>query len=71
MRRVSRNADATDAVHHLTEDLSVRDIVEIFDQVAHRRNAGDHAWFFDSGVRRYIQNLLRSQLRHQREEVIT
>jgi hypothetical protein len=49
-------------VERLSEDMTVRDLVEIFDQVGHRRGADAHVFLFDRGVRKFIAGLLRERL---------
>jgi hypothetical protein len=42
--------------------MTVRDLVELFDQVGHRRDADAHLFSFDLGTRRFIASLLRERL---------
>ena len=58
-------------VECLDGSIIPRDLVEIFDQISHRRGANEHAYLMDYEVRRYIANLLRERLpRSRKREVI-
>jgi hypothetical protein len=68
---LSTTTSTPDAGHHqisigrverLNEDMTVRDLVEIFDQVGHRRGADAHVFLLDRGTRKFISDLLRARL---------
>jgi len=49
--------------------MTPRDLIEVLDQL--QRGRGERALCLDYGVRCYLLDLLRAQLPHQREEVVT
>lgn len=73
---LSMNSRAPQMIDHATTigcvevldgSMNARTLYEVFDQVAHRRNAGDHVYQMDHHVRRYLANLLREHMPRKRE----
>jgi len=66
-RRGPSNADAADKLHFLDESMCVADLVEILDQLSHRRDIQRHALMLDRGVNAFLLGMLRERLPRQRE----
>jgi hypothetical protein len=54
-------------VEFLTDDMTVREILETLDGLAHRRD--DHALVLDRRVRQFISDILRERLPRRQPEV--